>query len=242
LRVLYSRNLSNLFMAGRNISCTHMAMGSTRVMGTGSVVGQAAGTAAAVCARAGCLPAELASAQVSQIQQLLLRDDQYIPGLAGADPADLARRASVSATSSAPGSPPEAVLDGWTRELAGESHQWRSAPGAVLPQHLELAWPQPVDVREVHLTFDTGFVRPLAHTQYDYLAAKMILGPQPETVRDYDLLALIGGVWREILQVRGNYQRKRVHAVHASGVEALRLVVLATNGASEARVFEVRVY
>jgi hypothetical protein len=211
-------------------------------MGTGSVVGQAAGTAAAICARSGCLPAELTSTQVSEIQQLLLRDDQYIPGLPGADPADLARRAAVSATSSAPACGPQAVLDGWTRELAAESHEWRSAPGAVLPQRLELAWSQPVDMREVHLTFDTGFARPLAHTQYDYLAAKMILGPQPETVRDYDLLVLTGGVWRELLQVRGNYQRKRVHVADASGVEALRVVILATNGTPEARVFEVRVY
>ncbi len=242
LRALYSRNVPNLFMAGRNISCTHMAMGSTRVMGTGSVVGQAAGSAAALCARAGCVPGELTPAQVREIQQLLLRDDQHIPGIPGTDPADLARHASVSATSAAPGHPPEAVLDGWTRELAGESHQWRSSPGADLPQRLELAWPKAVDLAEVHLTFDTGFARPLAHTHYDYLAAQMVRGPQPETVRDYDLEALINGEWRPLLQARGNYQRKRVHAVDAKGVEALRLIVLATQGASEVGAFEIRAY
>jgi hypothetical protein len=171
-----------------------------------------------------------------------LRDDQYIPGVPGADPSDLARRASVSATSAAPRCGPEAVLDGWTRELACQSHQWRSAPGDPLPAHLELTWREAVKVREVHLTFDTGFARPLAHTQYDDLAAKMVRGPQPETVRDYDLLARLGGAWRLLLQARGNYQRKRVHAVDASGIEALRVAVLATNGVPEARVFEVRVY
>jgi hypothetical protein len=49
LRSLYSRNISNLLMAGRNISATHIAFTSTRVMATCSVIGQAMGTAAACC-------------------------------------------------------------------------------------------------------------------------------------------------------------------------------------------------
>ena len=47
-RCLYSRNIANLFFAGRNISASHMAISSTRVMGTCAIMGQAVGTAAAL--------------------------------------------------------------------------------------------------------------------------------------------------------------------------------------------------
>ena len=47
-RSLYSRNISNLMMAGRNVSVTHVALGSTRLMATCGLLGQAVGTAAAL--------------------------------------------------------------------------------------------------------------------------------------------------------------------------------------------------
>src|SRR3954454_14512801 len=56
LRSLYSRSVKNLMMAGRNISATHTAFTSTRVMATCACEGQAAGTAAALAVKAGMLP------------------------------------------------------------------------------------------------------------------------------------------------------------------------------------------
>ena len=50
-RSLYSRNVPNLLFAGRDISCTHVAMSATRVMATCGLCGQAVGTAAAIAAR-----------------------------------------------------------------------------------------------------------------------------------------------------------------------------------------------
>lgn len=47
-RCLYSRNIPNLFMAGRNISTTHVAFGSTRVMRTCGMMGEVVGMAAHV--------------------------------------------------------------------------------------------------------------------------------------------------------------------------------------------------
>ncbi len=55
-RCLYSRNVNNLFMAGRNISVTHMALGTTRVMRTTGMLGEVVGLAAAVCKANDCLP------------------------------------------------------------------------------------------------------------------------------------------------------------------------------------------
>jgi hypothetical protein len=48
-RCFYSRNVDNLFMAGRNISVTHVALGTVRVMRTTGMMGEVVGMAAAVC-------------------------------------------------------------------------------------------------------------------------------------------------------------------------------------------------
>jgi hypothetical protein len=134
------------------------------------------------------------------------------------------------------------VVDGVTRALGEASHQWRSDASQGLPQALELRWDRPVALKEIHLTFDTGFERPLCLTHSDRFNAQMVRGPQPETVKDYDLEVGDGAEWRTVLRERGNYQRKRVHRVEAAGVRALRLVVKATQGVAEARVFEIRAY
>jgi len=98
-RCLYSRNIKNLLLAGRNISVTHVALGSTRVMGTCAIIGQAAGTAAHLCVRYGVTPRELGEKYIAELQQQLLKDDCYIIGLRNEDPIDLARGATVTASS-----------------------------------------------------------------------------------------------------------------------------------------------
>lgn len=80
-RCLYSRNVPNLLMAGRCISVTHLALGSTRVGATCATEGQAAGTAAAMCAMEGISPRQLAIARIGELQAKLLADGMRIPGL-----------------------------------------------------------------------------------------------------------------------------------------------------------------
>jgi len=48
-RSLYSKNINNMFMAGRNFSCTHIGLGGPRVMNTTGQMGAAVGLAAAIC-------------------------------------------------------------------------------------------------------------------------------------------------------------------------------------------------
>jgi hypothetical protein len=50
-RCFYSRNVDNLFMAGRNISVTHVALGTVRVMRTTGLMGEVVGMAASVAAK-----------------------------------------------------------------------------------------------------------------------------------------------------------------------------------------------
>jgi len=104
LRCLYSRNIENLFMAGRDISVTHVALGTTRDMLTCAVLGQATGTAAALCVKKSVTPRILANnlGMVKELQQTLLKDDCFIMDCPNQDPADLACRASVTASSSMP--------------------------------------------------------------------------------------------------------------------------------------------
>lgn len=55
-RCLYSRNIDNLFMAGRNISVTHVALGTVRVMRTTGMMGEVVGLAASLCKKYGTTP------------------------------------------------------------------------------------------------------------------------------------------------------------------------------------------
>jgi len=99
-RTMYSRNINNLFLAGRSISASHIAFGSTRVMATCAHNGQAVGMAAAICAREKLLPRDLLAApRIQELQRKLLRIGQYIPGVALEDENDLARSAEISASS-----------------------------------------------------------------------------------------------------------------------------------------------
>lgn len=102
LRSLYSRNIENLFMVGRPISCTWIAFASTRILPTGAMTGQAVGAAASLCKKYRVKPRSLIKSHIPELQQLLLKQDQYIPAIVNRDSNDLARTAKVSASSHAP--------------------------------------------------------------------------------------------------------------------------------------------
>ena len=66
-RALYSRNIENLFMAGRNVSVTRIALASTRVAGSTSMMGEAVGIASSLCVKYGCSPRELYSGHLDEL-------------------------------------------------------------------------------------------------------------------------------------------------------------------------------
>lgn len=245
LRSLYSRNVHNLFMAGRNISASHVAFTSTRVMATCSVEGQAIGTAAAYCAREHVRPSAVVEQhdRLRALQQALLRDDQTIRGLKNEDPADFARRAVVTASGAVEGSKPEHVIDGDVRDMPEQwLHRW-GGPLESGSAWLQLDWEEPVPLQQIQLTFDSGFHRPLTLTEQISYRNRMHIGPQPETVKDYTLAYEDdAGQWHEIANVTGNFQRVRRHQVEPVRAKSLKLVVTATNGSPEARVYEIRCY
>jgi hypothetical protein len=88
-RCFYSRNVENLFMAGRCISVTHEALGTVRVMKTGGMIGEVVGKAASVCLRNDCTPREVYDRYYPELQELM-----KLPGAA--------RRASYRETPALP--------------------------------------------------------------------------------------------------------------------------------------------
>jgi hypothetical protein len=147
-RCLYSRNIANLSFAGRNISVTHAALSSTRVMGTCAILGQAAGTAAALCVTHDIDPRALATGPVRrELQNALMDDDCFLPRLAR-PVAEIARTATVSSSSG----DPTLLLDGIDRDRPGEGHAWiGEGPGASV----EYRWDEVVDVAGVRIVFDS---------------------------------------------------------------------------------------
>lgn len=99
LRSLIAKDVDNLLLAGRNISVTHAALGSVRVMATTALLGQAAGTAAATALSSNLLLAELPAAGIREIHQKLVRDDCFLPSVSTPDAFNLARTATVTASS-----------------------------------------------------------------------------------------------------------------------------------------------
>ena len=244
-RSLFSRNVPNLLFAGRNISATHVAFASTRVMATCALAGQAIGTAAAIALEKKISLATLAGdKEVKGLQQRLLKDDGFVPGLRNEDPLDLARGAKAAASSEAKDRPAACVLDGISRDLIGKLGKWADQKphhwaSRELPAWIELRFPAATEIEEIHLTFDSGFARELILTPSDFVTAKTVRGPQPETVKSYRLWA--DGVM--VAEEHDNYLRKRVHRLERPvRASILRVEVLATHGAPEARIFEIRAY
>ena len=70
-RCLYSRNIDNMFMAGRNISVTHVALGTIRVMRTGGMMGEVVGMAASLCRKYSVNPRQIYQSHLPELKILM---------------------------------------------------------------------------------------------------------------------------------------------------------------------------
>ena len=70
-RTLYSRNIENLFMAGRNVSVTHAALGTVRVMRTGGMMGEIVGMATSICTANDALPRDVYTTYLDELKVLM---------------------------------------------------------------------------------------------------------------------------------------------------------------------------
>ncbi|MGC9450193.1 MAG: FAD-dependent oxidoreductase [Oceanipulchritudo sp.] len=139
LRILQSRDIDNLGMAGRCVSATKAALGSLRVMQTCAVMGEAIGTAVAVACSENLDLAAMDGEHVKQVQSSLRRSGVFLPSIHAADADNLIGLGSLSATS-------EQLLSGGEPSVATSS---KAEPRNLRPQPLDLA--QAIPVRGDHL-------------------------------------------------------------------------------------------
>ena len=149
-RCLCSANIRNLMFAGRNISVTHSAMSASRVMATCALLGQAAGTAAAMCVKEELAPGELYPERIGALQQQLMEDDCYLPWHSRkADP--VMERVHVEA----PCENPELLWDGTDRDIGDEPHGCWLEKGSAVTFTLE----EPEWISEIRIVFDSDLER-----------------------------------------------------------------------------------
>ena len=223
-RCLYSRNIRNLLFAGRDASCTHAAASSTRVMGTGCTMGQAIGTAASLALSAGLLPADLLP-RVRELQQELIRDDAYLPGVTQIMP-DKTRQAQLSASQG----DPEPVRDGINRPVGVDIHGWSCQPG----DSIAYRFPSGEAIGSVSLVLDSGLDQNIAlsyHQKDDQLTS-----PPDVMPRAFRIEGLVGDDWQQLARIENNYQRF-CHFAIAKKLDGIRFVLDSTWGNKGSRVY-----
>ena len=212
---LYSVNVPNLMFAGRDISVTHIALSSTRVMGTCALLGQAVGTAAAVALRHGETPAELRKRHIGEVQDLLEDDDCLLPGR-WRKVSKLTREARTAATN-------EVLRSGIDRAFAGKDN------GLLLPigEPVVYEWDSPRTLKGARLVFDSQMNPWLKRMRKLEAVQEGVQMPWP-LAKAFRLEARVDGAWTTVFEDKENFLRLRKVAFKPVAADALRLVVTAT--------------
>lgn len=240
-RCLYSKDVPNLMFAGRNISVTHSALSSTRVMATCAIVGQAAGTAAAIACNYDESPADVYERHLPLLQQMLMEDDCWLPGIK--------RRISglsAQAAYTVDGADASVLRNGVDRPV-GEADN-----GLYLSLHqvVQLQFDEVQHIHGLRLVFDSDLNRDTLPETALGLSQPMwsnrpLNSPDscvPKTlVRGYEIQALTDSGWQTVFTEENNYQRL-CYAVFETVSKALRLMPKSTWGAEKAHLFAMDVY
>ncbi len=240
---LYSVNVENLMMGGRLISASHRAHASSRVMGTCAVASQATGLAAAMAVKYNCTPKEIGK-HIGELQQLLLRDDCYIPGVLNQDEKDLARAAEIYC----PGKENRTAkyaASGYTRRVKGVDYAWESEEAVSMehPAVLALKWETEKKISQVQFIFDSDLSCDITQSVSDWVKRRQPRSTPGTVVKDFTVKFYQGETLAAEKAVKGNYQRMvRVNMEEAVACDRIEIEVTATNGYPKARIFEVRVY
>jgi len=242
-RALYSKNIENLMFAGRVASCTHVAMSSTRVMGTCSVMGQALGTAAALACRHGLMPHGV-SDRIGELQQQLLADDVYLPGVM-LDVGEATRHARLEASQG----DPEPIRDGCQRPVSSDpfvwmhkpafskaddadlaaydQHSWSAAPGDHAAYHFD----KPTRIEQVTLMLDSNLERSVA------LKAPGVQEAFPENLpKRFRVEVRQGSAWEPVAVITGNTQRQVRVPVNQT-TNGVRFVLEETHGGASSQIY-----
>ncbi len=232
-RSLYSKNIENLFFAGRNISATHAAMSASRVMATCATLGQAVGTAAAIAIDNQITPRGVYKRKIEELKQTLLTDDCYLPWNKY-QVSTLSMKAKLTA---AEGNP-QLLRNGKERPLAGEMNYWQGSIGSSI----EYSFDKPEEIKQIRFVFDSDLKEENNGHCHMNMPCKYPLDAEykgvPETMlRKYKVEILDDhGQWQKIIQEENNYQR----LVKYNGewkTTAIRFTSEKTWGSEKANIF-----
>ena len=237
-RCLYSKNISTLMFAGRNVSQTHIALSSTRIQGTCALMGQAVGTAATICVKKDVTPREVAQNHMNELQEQLLRDDVYIPNRPANDPNDLARKARLIFASSTESGDVSLLTNGISRDIDGKINHWQSQG---LPAELQMEWEQPINLSAVELKCDTNLQRNIMMRKQPTLKNHTTQIP-PELLKTLDVEARVNGSWVKVGEKQKNLTRLIKFSFDEVKVTAIKITMKETYGHENAKLFEVRCY
>ena len=230
-RCVYSKNVKNLFFAGRNISVTHMALSSTRVMATCSMIGQAVGEACALAVKYNESPRGVGK-YIGELKQNLLQDDCYL--------LHTERKVSDTLMTSKSSLKENSLLRNAERNLNGEDAAIKTKIGERICFEFKEQF-----LKTIRIVFDSDFLRTKckdpALKQFPmlcYNSGGQVVAEMPDTlVKDYVIEYRQNGVWHKF-EVGGNFQRLRYHELN-SKADAIAFTGLSTYGAGEIRFFTI---
>ena len=253
LRSLYSKNVDNLMFAGRNISASHVAFSSTRVMGTIGVIGQAVGTAASVAVKYGLTPRKAAKTKISEIQALLMDDDCFLPGFCR-QPSALTQMATLGADYG----DPSALQSGIDRRIWGNDNGYFGKTNKAITYSFDTE----TLVNGVRLVFDSDLDREYTDGNPDALHTSSTLffpksynntsfGFPRCLIKHYKIEVTDAlGEWKTAVEIFDNHQRFVKHELNVI-TKAVRLIPLSTYhserktedyGSSTAHIFNFELF
>ncbi|ONI44763.1 pyridine nucleotide-disulfide oxidoreductase [Candidatus Epulonipiscioides gigas] len=241
-RSLYSRNIENLYAGGRCLSASHMAMSSTRVIGTCSVIGQAIGTAAAVAIKHGILPRGV-NDYMNELQQLLIKDDAYLPFIKTVDKEDLISNTpcKITASSSQENCGPEMVNSDFARRIYDDENAWISNELSENGEYLQVEFEKDTLIKQVVLRFDPDFNRTIATSIAETHRDRQVEEMPYQLVRDYIIEYFKDNEKIAEAIVEDNYQRVNKHNV-ALCIDKIKITILKNYGDPYARICDLRIY
>ena len=241
LDCLYSVNVPNLMFAGRDISTSHMAFSATRVMATCALIGQAAGTAAAIAVEKNTTPAGVRKEHIKELQSALEDDDCMLP-YRWRQVNELTKSAKTLAEN-------EPMRNGIDREWNGEDNGVYAAVGAT---NLTYTWDKAITTSEVRLIFDSDFkVRGKRMRKLEETTER---APMPsEMAREFHIQVRVpatnkkqakeyannpsAGEWKTVATVKDNFRRLVKLSFDAVETDGVRIVVDKTWGSDKAHIF-----
>ncbi len=240
-RALYSKNVENLFLGGRAISASHLAFASTRVMGTTSVCGQAVGTAAAIACKKGIMPREV-NEYISEVQQLLLKDDCFIPNFKNEDVCDFALGKKVTATSERKGFEAVNVTNGVARTVKENSNMYCSNGISENGESITIDFEKCVDLKELHIKFDSNLSREIEISLNSWVTSRQEKGLPSTLVKDYKVELLNNGEIVKTIEKCDNIFRFNKLNFETVCCDSVKITCFNTYGNEDIRIFEVRAY